>query len=65
MNQFYNFLFFVRTYHKKLLHHLNLFYKFQLFAQDFDGVYAIVMIMLWVDSKLVKKSGNRSCSPKG
>lgn len=41
------------------------FYKFQLFAQDFDGVYAIVMIMLWVDSKLVKKSGNRSCSSKG
>ena len=31
------------------------FYMFQLFAQDFDSVYAIVMIMLWVDSKLVKK----------
>lgn len=41
------------------------FYKFQLFAQDFGGVYAIVMIMLWVDSELVKKSGNRSYCSKG
>jgi len=41
------------------------FYKFQLFAQDFDGVYAIVMIKLWVDSKLVKKNWHQELFLEG